>query len=75
MNLWKQAGKNEDDFNACLNPDSNKAILDGINEVRNRGLQKYGVEATPTVFVNGRKLTGGNTLEELEAAIEPLLKG
>ena len=74
MNLWKQAGKTEEDFNACFDPESNKAILDGINEVSARG-KTYGVEATPTLFVNGRKLTGGNTLEELEAAIDPLLKG
>ena len=75
MNLWKQSGKAESDFDQCLDPKANKAMLDGINEVRARGLEKYGVSATPTIFVNGKLLSGSNTLEELEKAIEPLLKG
>jgi len=75
MNLWKQTGMSEAEFDRCLDEKSNKAMLDGINEVRHRGLQDYGVNATPTIFVNGTMLTGGNTFEELEKAIDPLLTG
>jgi len=75
MTLWKQAGKSEADFDKCLDPEGNKAVLAGINEIRKKGLEEYGVDATPTIFVNGNKLTGGNTIEELEKAINPLLGG
>ena len=33
-----------------------------------------GVTATPTLFVNGRKLEGVQTIEQLRAAIDPLLR-
>lgn len=75
MTLWKQAGKSEADFDKCLDPEGNKDMLAGINEVRRRGLEQYGVNSTPTIFINGEMLTGGNTIEELEKAINPLLKG
>jgi protein-disulfide isomerase len=31
------------------------------------------VQATPTFFINGRKLEGALTLEDLDEAIQPLL--
>ena len=43
-----------------------------ISEVRDRGHQGFGVNATPTFFVNGKRLSAG-TLETFDKAIEPLL--
>ena len=33
-----------------------------------------GVRATPTLFVNGRKLEGVQSIEQLRAVIDPLVK-
>jgi protein-disulfide isomerase len=68
--IAKQAGFSEDSFNACL---KNQAVLDGIKEVGERG-GKMGVNSTPTFFINGKKLSGSQSIEDFEKAIAPLLK-
>jgi len=73
--LWKQAGLSEDKFKQCLDPKTNKAQLDAILEIRKRGAEKFGVNSTPTFFVNGQMVSGVTSLEDLEKAIEPHLKG
>jgi len=73
--LWKQAGLGEDKFKQCLDPKTNKAQLDAILEIRKRGAEKFGVNSTPTFFVNGQKVAGVTSLEDLEKAMEPHLKG
>ncbi|HWK32714.1 MAG TPA: thioredoxin domain-containing protein [Hyphomicrobium sp.] len=40
---------------------------------RTRAADVFGVSATPTFFINGKKLDGAPTMEKLDAAIEPLL--
>lgn len=73
--LWKQAGFGEDKFKQCLDPKTNKAQLDAIIAIKERGAKKFGVDSTPTFFVNGEKVAGVTSLEDLEKAIEPHLKG
>ena len=34
---------------------------------------RFGVQATPTFFINGKKYEGALSLEELDKAITPLL--
>jgi len=63
-------GFTKESFEACL---SNQALFEGLNAERTRASQKFGVEATPTFFINGQKRPGALTLEDLDAAIEPLL--
>jgi protein-disulfide isomerase len=65
----KDFGFTEQTFDACL---ANQALFTAINEVRDRG-SAFGVQATPTFFINGRKYEGALTLEDLDKAIEPLL--
>ncbi len=69
--IAKQAGFTQETFDACL---ANQKILDGIEEVRTRGAQKFQVSSTPTFFVNGKMLRGAPTMEELTKQIEPYLK-
>ena len=69
LNTVKQAGFTQDSFNACL---KDQRIYDAVNDVKNRG-EKLGVDATPTFFINGKKMSGALTIKELDAAIEPLL--
>lgn len=70
LNLAKQVGFTDETFNACL---TNQEILDGVNWVRNRAAEKFGVDATPTFFVNGQKHPGALTIEQFDEILTPLL--
>ncbi len=63
INLVKQAGISEADFNSCL---TNQKILDGVNAVKDRAYKTFGVDATPTFFINGVEHPGEQSLEELD---------
>ena len=67
----KQTGMSQQTFDACL---QDKALYDNINQVRDRGAQKFGVDATPTFFINGTKVSGDLSPADLDKYIEPLLK-
>ncbi len=67
--IAKQAGFTQESFDKCL---TDQKLLDQVQAVRARGSDKFGVAATPTFFVNGKKL-GGPTLADFEKAIDPLL--
>lgn len=69
--LTKQFGFTQETFEACL---TNQEMLDGVNWVRQRGAEKFGVNSTPTFFVNGQIYRGAFTFENLEKILEPLLK-
>ncbi len=69
--IAKQAGFTQEAFDACL---ANQKVLDGIEEVRSRGAQKFEVNSTPTFFINGKKLPGALSIDELSKEIEPYLK-
>jgi protein-disulfide isomerase len=71
LNIGKQAGLTEDTFNECL---KNQQVLDGIEDVRQRGAQKLGVNSTPTFFINGKKFSGGMTIDDMEKQFAPYLK-
>ena len=61
----KSGGLSRETFDSCL---SNQTIIDGLNEVKQRGRQ-FGVIGTPT-FINGRKAQGEVTFDEIKAMIE-----
>lgn len=57
-------------FNACLTSDRySQRVRDEIAIGPTKG-----VTATPTLFINGRKLEGVQSIEQLRAIIDPLLK-
>jgi protein-disulfide isomerase len=68
--IAKQAGFTEKTFDECL---SNQKILDGIEAVRQRGIDKFKVHATPTFFVNGTVHDGALSIEEMAKVIDPYL--
>ena len=70
LNIVKQAGFTQESFKACL---TNQQILDGVNWVKERGSEEFGITATPTFFINGNKQSGALTLEDLDKEIAPLL--
>lgn len=72
LRIGKQAGFTQESFKACL---TNQKILDGVNWVKNRGSEEFGVRSTPTFFINGRKPSknGALSLDDLSQEIDPLL--
>jgi protein-disulfide isomerase len=71
LKIAKNFGFTDQSFEQCL---SNQKMLDGIEETRQRAAQKFGVNSTPTFFINGKMHRGAMTIEELEKEIQPFLK-
>jgi protein-disulfide isomerase len=69
--IAKQFGFTEDSFNQCL---ANQKVLDDIQAVRDRAVSKLGVNSTPTFFVNGKKLVGDLSIDDMAKEIDPYLK-
>jgi protein-disulfide isomerase len=69
--IAKQFGIGESEFNECL---ANQKLLDSIQAVRDHAAQKLGVNSTPTFFVNGKKLVGDVSIDQMAKEIDPYLK-
>jgi protein-disulfide isomerase len=59
----KQAGITQEQFTACL---TNQSVLDGVNAVKKRGNDVFGVNSTPTFFFNGEKHAGEISLADID---------
>jgi protein-disulfide isomerase len=70
--LLKQTGMSQKTFDACL---EDRSLYDKIAKVHDRAAEKFGVSATPTFFINGKKQKGEMTPEALDNLLAPLLKG
>jgi protein-disulfide isomerase len=66
----KQAGFTQESFDKCL---TDQKLLDQLTAVRARADAVFGVSATPTFFINGKRLQSAPTLEEFDKVLEPLL--
>ena len=62
----KQAGFTKEKFDQCI---GDKELFNKIVETRTRGHETFGVDSTPTFFINGKRLTGEQTLAGFEAAL------
>lgn len=69
--IAKQYGITEDQFNKCL---ANQKMLDDIQAVRDHAVAKLGVNSTPTFFINGKKLVGDLSIDQMAKEIDPYLK-
>jgi protein-disulfide isomerase len=77
FNVVKQAGYSREAFNACLdtrNNENSKKILTAIESTRNRAADVLKVNSTPTFFINGKRVPGALSIEELDKEIAPYLK-
>lgn len=70
-NFARQAGYTQESMEACL---TNQELLTAIQEVKQRGSEKFRVQSTPTLFINGEMVPGALTVDELEQRLQPLLK-
>jgi protein-disulfide isomerase len=64
LQIAKQAGFTKEKFDACIH---DKALFDKIVETRSLGHDTFGVDSTPSFFVNGKRLTGEQTVAAFEA--------
>jgi protein-disulfide isomerase len=69
-NTVKQTGMSQETFEKCL---KDQALYDKVNMVRDRAAEKFGVNATPTFFINGKRVSGEMTVEQLDKELTPLL--
>jgi protein-disulfide isomerase len=69
--IGAQAGMSEQGFEACV---KDQALLDKLKADQTFAFEVLKVEATPTFFINGEKVKGAMSFEELEARIKSLLK-
>ena len=67
----KQAGFTQESFDKCL---TDQKLLDDITAVRARASEKFGVDATPAFFINGKRFNGAPTIEEFDKAIGEIVK-
>jgi protein-disulfide isomerase len=71
LGIARQAGMNEQQFNTCV---TDEDALKALNSRVERAYKQDGVQATPTFFVNGKKVgEGAMSLAQLDAALEPEL--
>jgi protein-disulfide isomerase len=66
------AGFTSESFDTCL---KNEPVATGILEIQKRGETDFAVKATPTFFVNGKRLRGQQDIEEFKKVIEEALAG
>ena len=67
LKLAKLAGLSEAQFDKCL---KNEDLAKGILDIRKDGADKYGVNATPTFYINGKKMEGERDIEGFRKAID-----
>jgi protein-disulfide isomerase len=72
LQIVRQAGFTTDSFNACL---GNQELYQNVRSVHERGTKEFGVNSTPTFFVNGQRHVGALTIEQFDKILEPLLRG
>ena len=65
-----QLGFTEDSFTAAL---KNQDFFNAVETMRDQALNDFGLEGTPTFYVNGKQLTGEKTMDQLDTEITPLL--
>ena len=69
--IAKQFGFTEDSFKACL---ANQKVLDGIQSTRDYAVKTLGVNSTPTFFINGKRVVGDVSIDDMAKDIDPYLK-
>ncbi|ASY62012.1 Periplasmic thiol:disulfide interchange protein DsbA [Sinorhizobium sojae CCBAU 05684] len=70
LQMSKLAGFTQESFEACL---TNQKLLDDVNAVMQRGAKEFGVQSTPTFFVNGEHYSGDMSVDVMSALIDSKL--
>jgi protein-disulfide isomerase len=70
LKIARLAGFSQDSFEACL---TNQKLLEDVRAVKDRGAKEFGVDSTPTFFINGKKYAGAMSIDEFSAIIDSML--
>ena len=70
-NIARQGGFNNEQIDACI---QNPEVLEGINWIQKRAAEEFGVNSTPTFFINGQRVLGALAFEALSPVIEEHLE-
>ncbi|WP_082509834.1 MULTISPECIES: DsbA family protein [unclassified Rhizobium] len=70
LQMSKLAGFTQESFEACL---TNQKLLDDVNAVMQKGAKDFGVAATPTFFINGKKYSGEMSVDTMSGLIDSML--
>ena len=65
--IAKLAGFTTESFDKCL---KNETVAKGIHEIRKLANEKYGVNSTPTFYINGKLLQGNQPLAKFVEMIK-----
>lgn len=68
--IAKQVGFTKESFDACL---KNQKLLEKVEKQRDEAGSLFGVNSTPTFFVNGTKHLGAMEFDALEKILKPYL--
>ena len=71
MFIGKLNGMSEQEVEAC---EKDQALLDKLAADQRYAMEQLKVDSTPYFFVNGERLKGSMSFEELDERIKPLLK-
>jgi protein-disulfide isomerase len=70
--IAQQFGFTQESFHTALR---NDALLDRLQDQTDRAEQRFGVDSTPTLFVNGQMYPGALEFAEFESVVAPMLRG
>jgi protein-disulfide isomerase len=68
--IAKQAGFTQESFDKCL---TDQKLLDQLTAIHTKATETFGVNATPTFFINGKRFQAAPNIEEFDKVLEPLL--
>jgi protein-disulfide isomerase len=71
LRIAQSFGMSEDQFTKCI---TDEKALKALNERVQSAMDKDKIQATPTFVINGKKFEGEQSMAQLDAAIQPLLK-
>src|SRR5262245_7852625 len=59
--IARQSGMSKEDFDKCL---ADKTLFDNIVEIRRKANEEFGVDSTPSFFINGKRLGQQHELKD-----------
>ena len=71
VKIFGEFGGTTDGFHACL---GKQTLLKQVMDVRNRAHGTFGVNETPTFFINGKPLVNPRSIDDFDKIIRPMLK-
>lgn len=71
LKVAEQLGFTKESFDKAL---TNQDLFNALEKVRDQAINDFDLTGTPTFYVNGKQLVGFQNLDEMSAAIDPLLK-